>query len=147
VFDPVVFGLLADIVLALHVALVAFVVGGLVLVLIGNVRAWRWVNHLGFRVAHLAAIAVVVAESWFGIVCPLTTFELWLRAKAGAARYSGGFIEHWLQRLLYYDAPPWVFLLTYSAFALAVAAAWWYFPPAARQGGTRQDRRRSHSSP
>ena len=36
------------------------IVGGLVLVVVGNLRGWRWVNRLGWRAAHLAAIAVVV---------------------------------------------------------------------------------------
>jgi hypothetical protein len=131
--------LLADVVLALHVGVVAFVVGGLLLVVIGNLAGWRWVNRLWFRLAHLGAIVVVVAEAWFGLVCPLTTLEMWLRSRArGGSTYTGSFIEHWLQRLLYYDAPAWVFTLAYSLFGLAVAAAWWYFPP--RRGGTRPPR-------
>lgn len=123
---------LAVTVLALHVAIVAFVVCGLMLIIIGNLVRWNWVNFLWFRVAHLAAIAIVVAEAWLGITCPLTTLELWLRAQAGGAGYSGGFIEHWLQRLLYYAAPAWVFVLAYSVFGLLVVATWWYFPPAAK---------------
>jgi hypothetical protein len=124
---------LADLVLVLHVAVVLFVVGGLVLIGLGNWRRWAWVNAWWFRLAHLGAIAIVVAESWFGIVCPLTTLEAWLRLRAGAPVYGGsGFIEHWLQRLLYYDAPAWVFTLAYSAFALLVALAWWCFPPRRR---------------
>lgn len=136
--DFIPFSILADVVLALHLALVVFVVGGLMLVLIGNLLRWGWVNALAFRLAHLVVIAVVAAESWLGIVCPLTSLEMWLRVRAGAARYSGGFIEYWLQRLLYYDAPPWVFLLAYTAFAVAVALTWWYFPPAGMGGRNRQ---------
>jgi len=129
VSDTLTWQLLADAVLVLHVAIVVFVVGGLVVIVAGNLAGWRWINALWFRVAHLAAIAIVAAEAWFGAVCPLTTLEMWLRARARATTYSGSFIEHWLQRLLYYDAPPWVFTLAYSLFALAVAAAWWWFPP------------------
>ena len=125
--------LLADAVLALHVAVVLFVVGGLLLVVGGNLRGWGWVNRWWFRLAHLAAIGVVVAQAWLGIVCPLTTLEMWLRARAGAATYGGSFIEHWLQRLLYFQAPAWVFVLAYTLFALAVLAAWWRFPPRWRQ--------------
>lgn len=127
--EPVPYQLLADAVLALHAGVVAFVVGGLFLIVAGNLRGWRWVNRPWFRVAHLAAIAVVVAEAWFGAACPLTTLEMWLRAQARAATYSGSFIEHWLQRALYYVAPPWVFTLGYSLFGLIVAAVWWRFPP------------------
>lgn len=132
--QPLPFQVLADAVLALHVALVLFVVAGLVLVVGGNVRRWGWVNHLWFRLLHLAAIAVVVGEAWLGVVCPLTTLEMWLRAQAGAARYGGGFIEHWLGRLLYYDAPAWVFTSAYTLFGAAVVASWWWFPPARRDG-------------
>lgn len=127
--DNLPYQLLADVALTLHFAVVAFVVGGLVLVIIGNLRNGRWVNALWFRLAHLSAIAVVVAEAWLGVVCPLTNLEMWLRAEARGTTYSGSFIEHWLQRVLYYEAPSWVFALGYSLFGLLVLATWWYFPP------------------
>ena len=124
--------LFADVVLSLHFAVVVFVVCGLVLIIAGNLRGWRWANAPWFRVAHLGAIGVVVAEVWFGITCPLTTLEVWLRAKAGAETYSVSFIEHWLQRLLFYKAPSWAFVLGYSVFGLLVLATWWYFPPSSK---------------
>jgi hypothetical protein len=124
--------LLADAVLVLHVGVVLFVVGGLVLIVVGNWRRWPWVNAWWFRLAHLAAIAIVVAQAWLGVDCPLTTLEMSLRAKAHAATYSEGFIAHWLQWLLYYQAPAWVFVLLYTVFALLVVGAWWRFPPMRR---------------
>ena len=123
------FQLLADAVLILHAVLVLFVVGGLILVIIGNLLKWHWVNSMWFRLLHLATIALIAAEAWLGLVCPLTTLEMWLRLKAKAVTYKGSFIEHWLQALLFWQAPTWVFTATYTAFALAVAATWWYFPP------------------
>lgn len=120
---------LADAVLLLHFAIVVFVVGGLLLVVVGNMRHWTWVNRLWFRLAHLAAIGVVIAQAWLGKVCPLTTLESWLRKQAGEAEYNVSFIEHWIQKVLYYEAPLWVFTVTYTVFGLLVAAAWWYFPP------------------
>lgn len=133
---PLAYRLLADAVLALHVAIVVFVAGGLVAVLAGNWRGWGWVNRLWFRASHLAAIGIVVAEAWAGAVCPLTTLETWLRVQAGGGGYGDSFIGHWLQRLLYYDAPPWVFVAAYTAFGVAVLAAWWLFPP--RRAGDRR---------
>jgi Protein of Unknown function (DUF2784) len=121
--------LLADAVLVLHVGVVLFVLGGLVVVVAGNRLHWRWVNRLWFRVAHLAAIAVVVLQAWLGQICPLTTLESWLRVRAGAAAYEKSFIEHWLQRLIYHEAPFWVFTVAYTVFAVLVALAWWRFPP------------------
>ena len=127
--DQHTYRLLADAVLLLHFAVVVFVVGGLVAVLVGNLLRWRWVNNLVFRVVHLATIGVVVLQAWLGQLCPLTGLESWLRERAGEAAYSASFIEHWAQRILYYEAPFWVFTVSYTAFGLAVVAAWWYFPP------------------
>lgn len=125
--------LLADAVLVLHLGIVLFVVGAFVAIVAGNLRGWRWVNRTGFRLLHLGAIALVVVQSWTGTTCPLTALESWLRARAGTAVYAEGFIEHWVQWLLFYDAPTWLFTLVYTLFGLLVAAAWWYFPPESRR--------------
>lgn len=120
---------LADTVLVAHFAVVVFVVGGLAAVVTGNRLGWRWVNDWGFRLTHLGAIAFVAAQTWLGALCPLTTLESWLRIQAGADGYSKSFIEHWLRRIIFYEAPAWAFTLTYTVFALLVLAAWRYFPP------------------
>lgn len=127
--DTVPYHFLADAVLTLHVSIVGFVVGGLVLILVGNLRSWSWVNAMWFRLTHLGAIAFVVAEAWFDVVCPLTMLEMWLRQREQASTYAGSFIEHWFQRILYYQAPGWMFTVAYTLFGLAVVATWWYFPP------------------
>ncbi|MEO8344623.1 MAG: DUF2784 domain-containing protein [Betaproteobacteria bacterium] len=114
----------ADLVLLLHVTYVAFIVVGLALILIGACRGWTWVRSPSFRIAHLLAIAFVVVQEWLGLTCPLTTLEMGLRAKAGDASYTGGFIAHWLDALLFYRAPPLVFLAAYTVFGLLVVAAW-----------------------
>lgn len=124
--------LLADAVLLLHFAVVLFIVGGLVVVRVGNRLGWRWVNARGFRLTHLVAIGVVVAESWLAISCPLTTLEASLRGTTGHAEE---FIAYWVQRFLFYDAPPWIFIALYSGFGALVVAAWWRFPPRRRTRG------------
>ena len=123
------FAMLADAVLLVHVAIVLFVVVGLLLVVGGNLADWRWVNHWWLRLLHLGTIGFVVAEAWLGVTCPLTTWEVALRRAAGQQAYAGGFLQHWLHRLLYWDAPVWVFTLAYTLFGLAVAWAWWRWPP------------------
>jgi uncharacterized protein DUF2784 len=121
--------LAADLVLYLHVAFVVFVILGLLLILIGNFAGWAWIRNGWFRLAHLAAIGVVVLQSWLGKICPLTTLEMWLRVQAGDAVYPGAFVAHWLQRILYYDLPAWVFALAYTVFALLVLASWIWIRP------------------
>ena len=124
--------LAADALLVVHAAFVVFVVAGLALVLLGGARGWGWVRNRCLRFAHLAAIGVVVLQSWRGMVCPLTTLEMALRARAGDATYAGSFLAHWLQHLLYHDAPAWMFAVAYTAFALLVGLAWWHVPPRPR---------------
>ena len=119
----------ADAVLLLHTLFVVFVVAGLVLILTGKVLAWSWVRNWWFRVAHLAAIAVVALQAWLGVVCPLTTLEMNLRREAGDATYAGTFISHWLESILYYRAPAWVFAASYTAFAALVVLSWIWVRP------------------
>lgn len=131
---PHTYRLLADAVLLVHFAVVLFVVGGLVIVFVGNLRHWHWVNSLWFRLAHLAAVGVVVVQAWLGKFCPLTILESWLREQAGESAYTASFVEHWVQQVLYYQAPLWVFTLVYTVFGLLVVAAWWCFPPKRKAG-------------
>lgn len=126
----------ADLLLALHVSFVLFVVFGLALILAGAWRGWGWVRNPWFRAAHLAAIGVVVLQAWLGRICPLTTWEMALRERAGDATYTGSFVAHWMQALLYYEAPLWVFGLVYTAFGALVVASWvWVRPRPFRRGG------------
>jgi hypothetical protein len=122
--------MLADGVLVLHAAFVAFVLVGLVLIWIGGWRRWAWVRNLWFRLAHLAAIGVVAAESLAGFVCPLTTWEDRLRLLAGGEqRYQDSFIQHWLHRVLFFDVSQSVFTVAYVVFFLLVALSLWLVRP------------------
>lgn len=121
--------LAADAILFVHAAFVAFVVFGLVFILLGKLLGWSWVRNPWFRWAHLAAIGIVVLQAWLGAICPLTTWEIALREKAGDAVYTGTFVAHWVESVLYYEAPHWVFTLVYTVFGALVAASWYWVRP------------------
>ena len=123
----------ADLTLVAHASFVAFVVVGQVLILVGWMRGWRWTRNPAFRLVHLGAIALVVLESWFGVICPLTWLEFRLRAAAGSPVAADGFLAYWLQRLIFYDAPSWVFTLVHTAFGAVVAATLVLYPPRRRR--------------
>ncbi len=132
--SPVLLLLLADAILIIHVLFVAFVVLGLLAVYAGYFLHWRWVRHRVFRIVHLCAIGYVVIQAWLGVVCPLTLWEMALRAEAGAATYSGSFIQYWLHSLLYFTLPEWMFVMVYTLFGSLVLASWWVVKPWQRGG-------------
>jgi hypothetical protein len=86
-----VFRFLADLTVALHIAFVAFVVLGGVLVLRWPRVAW----------VHLPAVAWGAWIEFAGWLCPLTPLENRLRAQAGEIGYTSSFSEHYLIPLLY----------------------------------------------
>jgi hypothetical protein len=85
------YGLLADAVVVLHLAFVAFVVAGGLLVLRWPRLAW----------AHVPAAAWGALIEFAGWICPLTPLENHLRRLAGQAGYEGGFVEQHLLAALY----------------------------------------------
>lgn len=119
----------ADLLLVFHTLLVVFVIFGLVATLVGYFRQWNWVRNLWFRLSHLVVIGIVVLQAWLGVLCPLTIWEMELRAKAGQGGYEGSFIQHWLETILYYNAPDWVFILVYTLFGTLVVASWFLVKP------------------
>jgi len=136
-----IYGALADAVLLLHFSFVILVVGGLVVVWLGHFRGWGFVRNPYFRLAHLAAMGCVIAESLLGMVCPLTVWENRLRALAGEGRsYSGSFIQDWVHRLMFFEVREGTFTLIYVGFFALILLSWWIVPP-------RWNRRGSASAP
>jgi hypothetical protein len=129
---------LADVVVVAHAAYVLFVVLGLAAILLGILFRWKWTRNFWFRGVHLAMIGVVVAESVIGIVCPLTTLEHYLRAKAGLPAQAGSFVGRWVHELLFFDAPEWAFTIVYCLFGAAVLATFWLAPPRPRRRASSQ---------
>jgi hypothetical protein len=88
------YGFLADLVMVLHFGFILLVVFGGLLVL-------RW---QGFALLHLPAVFwSLFLEFKPGTICPLTPLEQSLRLRAGEAGYGGGFIEHYLEPIIYPD--------------------------------------------
>jgi len=82
---------LADCLVVIHFAFTAFAI-------FGGFLSWRW---RWVALVHLPALAwgcwVEVSHS----ICPLTPLENHLRHLGGEAGYRGGFLAHYLHRILY----------------------------------------------
>jgi hypothetical protein len=120
---------LADVVLAVHFGYVAFVVVGMAAILTGIALRWSWVRNFWFRTVHFLMIAVVVVESVFGVVCPLTEWENQLREMAGETSEPGSFIGRWMEQLLFVNLSPSVLAVCYSLFGVAVFLTLIFAPP------------------
>ena len=83
--------LLADAVVLVHTAFVAFVV-------LGGFLAWRWSRIAWLHVPCALWGAVIEYQGW---ICPLTPLENDLRRRAGLTGYAGGFVEHYVLPVLY----------------------------------------------
>ena len=123
------YALLADLVLIAHLAFVAFVVLGFILIWAGYFCGWSFVTNVAFRVAHMLAMAFVLAESVFGSTCPLTTWENRLRLQAGETGYVGSFVQEWVGRILFFQCSERIFTLLYAGFFLLVLVTFWIIPP------------------
>ena len=107
-------------ILALHLAIIAFNVAGCALIPIGAWRGWRWVRGFWWRLVHLLSLAAVAVQALAGRACFLT---LWQGDVAGhAARQP--LIAGWINRLIYWPLPLWVFAIAYVVVFAYVIALW-----------------------
>ncbi len=83
--------ILADTVVIVHFSFIVFVA-------VGALLAWRWP---GLVSAHAVALAWGVGTVIIGFPCPLTALEKGLRSLAGDQAYAGGFIDHYLEGVVY----------------------------------------------
>ncbi len=110
--------MLADSVVLLHFLWIVFLIVG----------AWpgyylRWVKYL-----HLGALTFSLMLQGFGWICPLTYLEVWLRRQqTPASGYRGGFIQHYVERIVYLDVPPRGILL--GTLLVVAITVWVYVRP------------------
>ena len=121
--------LAADAVMLIHLVYFLTVVLGLPAIWIGILRRHQWARNFWWRCGHLLMIAIVVAEAWAGINCPLTEWEHQLRVLAQQETYSGSFMAKLVHNVMFYDAPKWVFTLAHTLFGLLVLISFLVAPP------------------
>jgi hypothetical protein len=124
---------LADTVLIVHLVWVLGVLVPIPLIVIGSRKNWRWIRNYPIRLAHLLMIGIVVAESLFGIICPLTLWEDALRKNSEQTPYGKPFIEYWVGKILFYNFPTWVFTAAYVLVGGLILSLFWKVPPKLRE--------------
>ena len=127
---------LAATVLAVHLAVIAFNVFGLVAIPLGAALGWRFVRERGWRLVHLGLLAVVAVQAVAGRACFLTTLQ---GALSGAGGRTTPLIMGFVNRIIYWPLPMWVFTAIYVVVMVYALALWWIVPPRgyANLGGKR----------
>jgi hypothetical protein len=111
---------LGQAILAVHLAVIAFNVIGLIAIPLGAVLGWRWVRVRWWRALHVASWAVVALQAALGRACFLT---IWQDQLTGAGAQPP-LIERWVERAVYWPLPIWVFGAIYLVLFAAVIALW-----------------------
>jgi Protein of Unknown function (DUF2784) len=118
--------ILAEAILAAHLAIILFNVFGLVAVPIGAARGWRFVRIRWWRILHILLLAAVAVQAVAGRACILT---VWQTALAGSTARPAPLIMSWVDRLIYWPMPIWVFAAAYVVVFGYALALLWLVPP------------------
>ena len=118
-----VYRILADGILFLHLFFILFVVFGGLLMLRWRKAVW----------VHLPAVVWAIIVQWFVLICPLTPLEITLRNLGGEAGYEGDFIEHYLVSILYINVGPVIHtLIALFVAGLNIFVYWFVFSKSRR---------------
>ena len=116
-------------ILGIHLVIIVFNVVGCIAVPIGAWRRWRWVREFWWRLAHLLCLLVVAVQALAGRACFLTILQ------ADAAGHTHGvqpLIAGWINHVIYWPLPLWVFAAGYVAVFLYVIGLWIWVRPQRR---------------
>jgi len=117
--DPSLYSALAIFVLLLHAMFILWIVFGAVLTRSRPVLRWL----------HIASLVWGVLTELLPWPCPLTLLENWLERKAGVEPYQGGFLLHYLDKLVYPDMSATVLTVAGSLICVLNLALYvrWFF--------------------
>jgi hypothetical protein len=112
---------LSELVLAVHAAIIVFNIFGLVAVPIGAWCGWRFARVFWWRALHLLSMLTVAAQALLGRACFLTLWQSSLEHDTGAPQ---PLIYTWVNRLIFWSLPLWVFTVAYIVLLLYTLALW-----------------------
>lgn len=116
--------MLGQLVLALHLVVIAFNIAGLAVIPLGAKLGWRFVRLRWLRALHLLSWIVVAAQAALGRACFLTDWQDGLTG--GGAQDP--LVMRWVNHLIYWPLPMWAFTAMYVLLFLNVLALWRLVP-------------------
>ena len=104
-----------DVVIILHFLWLVFVITGWIYC--ARSRFWRW--------THSATVVYGLLIEVFRFYCPLTHLENYYRRQLGWNAYEGDFITHYLEKIIYVNAPQWLLIVGALALVLVTGVRYW----------------------
>lgn len=143
---PDLFIALSQLVLALHILVIAFNLFGFVAIPLGAWRGWTFVRIRWWRLLHLASLAIVALQAMFGAACFLTLWQGALLDEAGIPATRAPLVQRWVESLIFWPLPLWLFSALYLVLFAYTLLLWRLVPPARpkplRRGEGPPERRR-----
>jgi len=128
------YSLLADIIVVVYLIYACFVLFGFLAIVIGVPCGWNWIRNFPFRVTHLICTVFVPLETLIRMTCPLTTLKNFFLRASGVEGYSRSFIGDLVSKILFCEAPEWIFAIIYVTLARLLVLYFILFPPRKRKG-------------
>ena len=110
---------IAAAIFVIHLGIIGFNVAGLIVIPVGAWLGWRIVRIAWLRLLHLAMLLIVTAQALAGRACILT---IWQNDLTGLGQPTQPMIMRWIEWLVYWNLPMWVFAVLYSGVFLYVLA-------------------------
>jgi hypothetical protein len=121
---------LADITVFIHLLFILFLIFGLLLIVLGIFKKWPIIKDIKFRALHLLGFLIVVGFEFAGLLCPLTYLEIYLREKEDLnGVYFGSFIAHYIEKIIYWEIPLELIVIPTSAVTFLTALLFILVPP------------------
>jgi len=120
----------SEAIIAIHFLFILFMLLGFLLTLCGIFFRQKFFDWWLFRSLHLLGIFYVASLSILGKYCPLTLLENQLRSRYEASSvYSGSFIVHYLEKLVYPNVNPLTIQIPTVFIAIFTIVAFIVKPP------------------
>ncbi|CAN2041212.1 DUF2784 domain-containing protein [Candidatus Magnetomoraceae bacterium gMMP-15] len=128
------YGIAADLIMIIHFIFAAFVVLSVPIIWIGFFLKKKFVYNPIFRLSHLLAMGIIIMQALFGVICPLTEWEMDLRLKAGGGNvYFESFMQHWIHKILFFEASDRIFQWIYGIFFILIVLSMVIIKPVLRK--------------
>ena len=110
--DPALSQMLARLTLYLHFLVVVFNIGGLTIIALGKIFAWRFARVFWWRALHAFSMALVAVQATLGQYCFLTLMQSALE-RAAQNPSESFWLDEWITAAVFWPLPLAVFVPLY----------------------------------